>query len=152
MNLKKTTSKCAKKTFKILFWHAPLVILILLTVFFALTLNLAEEKILSTYEAETETVIIYNGLKEDLNNISITVNLKQDGAEGVAIKLTVPHLRGYGEQEVPISNELPHGFNVKITKVAVRAFKINCWHCGLMIICLILLLVYCKKFRKYLLF
>lgn len=152
MNFKKKISNSAKKAFRTLFWHMPIVILIFLIVFFAVTLNLADKKILSSYEPETETVIVYNGLKEDLTDISITVNLKQDGAEGVAIKLTVPHLGGYKENRISIYNELPHGFNVKVTKVTIKAFKLNYWHCGLMLVCLIILLVYCKKFRKYLLF
>lgn len=149
---KKQIKNCFKNLIKLLIFHLPLVILILLNIHCLLNLNAADSKILSSYDAENETILIYNGLPNEIDNITITINLKQDSSEKIAISSTVPHLSGYKEKEISISDKLPHGFNVRVTKVTVKAFKVDYFNFIGVIITLGISILYYRKFRKHLLF
>ena len=151
LNLKKNFKSFFKKTFKISVYamlNLIFVMLIISSVFFASTLNLADN-IICNYNQTTETILISNKCQEDFKNVSITLALTQDDVEGVILlNHRIRHLGGYAEKEISIADSIQPGFNVK--EINVEAFRLDILHLIGMSNSIVLSIVYYKLVLRYL--
>lgn len=152
-NIKKKLNYILKIALKIIILHLPLLFLIIVFVGCSISLNKADSKILSTYSSQQEAIFIYNGLSEEIDNISLHVELKElennDGS--FTLYLDVPHLDRYEEKRISISENLPNNIPVKISNLEVKAFKLDYSHLAIMIISALLSWIYYQKYKQYLL-
>lgn len=119
---------------------------IIISMIIYLALNINQAKILSTYDDSTETIILYNGTGAPVKDVLVGVTLDC----GVKINLTVPYLPAYKEEKLVISEKLPTDFEVTVTDLNVRAFKLNFANFLLMSVLILLNYIYCHIHAKYL--
>lgn len=124
-------------------WRLPTIIIIFIIIYLALNVNKA--KVLSTYDDSTETIVLYNGTREQLNNVFVRAKLDC----GINLDLTVNRLPSYEEKKLVISEKLPTNFSYKVTKLKVRAFKLNFKNLILIFILAIINYIYCIFYEEY---
>lgn len=129
--------------FKKFCWRIPTIIIVGILIYLAININKA--KVLSTYDKSTETIILYNATREQLNDVFVRVYLDCD----VYLDLTVNHLPSYEEKKLVISEKLPTNFSSKVTKLNVKVFKLNIRNLILISILAVVNYFYCIFYEEY---